>query len=117
MRGALIAPLNINLHETVEFDLLTGGAEQRFFDGNLEDGLIVNRRYHLACYETVPDQRVELEHVAPQKAPHPLGRVFQRGRPNRLVGILRALFRAKGVGLTGHVVLAVLRLNVLAHAG
>ena len=112
---AFVPSFDIDLHEAIELDLLTGGAKHRFFHGDLERGLIEHRRHHLTGDEAVPDQRIKLEHIAPQITPHPVRRVFHRSRTNRLVRVLRAFLRAIGVRLTGNIVLAVFAFDEMAH--
>src|SRR5688572_5083413 len=115
--GRSVSPFDVNFHETVKLDLLPGGAKQRFSHRNLKTRLIEYRRHHLTGNEPIPDQRVELESVAAQIRPDSLRGVLQRSRSNRLMSVLRALFRAIAVWLAGKIVFSIMPADELAHRG
>src|SRR5438128_1844115 len=106
------------VHREVSGELqdLPGGPERGPARLDVRGGLIEHRRHHLAGDEAVPDQLVEPEHVLFEERLHALRRMVERGRPDRLVRVLRALLRLELDRLGGQVLLPPAPCDVLARA-
>src|SRR5438128_2521836 len=106
------------VHREVSGELqdLPGGPERGPACLDVRGGLIEHRRHHLAGDEAVPDQLVEPEHVLFEERLHALRRMVERGRPDRLVRVLRALLRLELDRLGGQVLLPPAPCDVLARA-
>ena len=89
--GGVVLALDVDAHEAVELHHLAGGAEDRLGGLDIDGGAIVNRRVHLARDEAVEDERVEREFVLSEVARDRLRIALDRGRANRLVGVLGGL--------------------------
>src|SRR6185437_15127872 len=89
----VVAILVVELEEAVELDDRAGGAQHDppIAGGDIDRDLIEDRRFHLARHGAFPDQLVEAELIALERAAHRLRAGEEVGRADRLVGLLRVL--------------------------
>src|SRR5437870_706467 len=113
----VVAALGVDADEAVEHEDLAGGPEAAGTRLDVHRGGIVDGRFHLARHEAVPDERVERELVLVEVRRDALGLVLHRGRPDRLVRVLRVLLRAVHLRRLGQVRRAVAALDVVARGG
>src|SRR5579872_5975705 len=92
-----VARLFVDRGVAGELEHAAGRAEGAIRRADIDGGLIVDRRRHLAGDEPLPDQAIDLELRRLQELGDALRRTAHFGRPDRFVRVLRAL---------GHLVLA-----------
>ena len=87
----LLGALGVDAKESVEQDAPAVGAEHVLPRVDVHARVLEARRGHLRGDRALPDHRVEAELVRLQEPLHAIGRARHVGRPDRLVGLLRAL--------------------------
>ncbi len=102
----LVFAFLVDLQEAFEFQHRSGGAEDVIhavlaLGGDVDGGLVVERRHHLAGHEAIPDQPVELHLIFGQMLLHDFRREGHGGGPDGFVRVLRVLLRLIDVGAAG----------------
>ena len=116
----LVLAFLVDLEEAVEFEDRAGGAEQVVhavlaLGGDVDGGLVEERRHHLAGHEAVPDEPVELHLIFGQELLHHLRRVGHGRGPDGFVGVLRVLLGLVDVGRVGQELGAVALADEVPH--
>ncbi len=111
--AVVLLPLRIDDGESGKLHHRSLRPEEAVRGGDVHRGLVENGRVHLAGEEAVPDELVEAELVGCQERFDRLGRMGQRRRPDRLVGVLGGPGDLEDPRLGGQIGRIVIALDIL----